>query len=200
MTNAARLLDELAHAGRENLDPVHVASYDEKEDAKATEEVRFLAAVGLLPDDGTVIDLGAGTGQFTLAVAPRCARVVAVDVSPVMLGHLQRKIAQTALGNIECVHAGFLSYEHQGGIAGLIYSRLALHHLPTLGRPWRCAGWRTCSVPAGRFVCQTSSTTSRRKLPTSASTPGCTSTPSRIQPAAGQVAMSSSASAMSTRR
>lgn len=130
MTNTAWLLDELAHAGRENLDPIHVASYDEKEDAKATEEVSFLAAVGVLPHDGTVIDLGAGTGQFTLAVAPRCARVVAVDVSPVMLGHLQRKIAQTTLGNIECVHAGFLSYEHQGGTVDLIYSRLSLHHLP----------------------------------------------------------------------
>ncbi|MDP8927012.1 MAG: class I SAM-dependent methyltransferase [Actinomycetota bacterium] len=130
MANQAWLLDELGHAGRENLDPVHVANYDEKEDAKATEEVRLLAAAGVLTDDATVIDLGAGTGQFTLAVAPRCARVVAVDVSPVMLKHLHRKVGQTPLGNVECVHAGFLSYEHQGRAADLIYSRLALHHLP----------------------------------------------------------------------
>jgi tRNA/tmRNA/rRNA uracil-C5-methylase (TrmA/RlmC/RlmD family) len=29
-----------------------------------------------------LVDLGAGTGQFTLAAAPRVARVVAVDISP----------------------------------------------------------------------------------------------------------------------
>jgi len=39
-----------------------------------------------------VVDLGAGTGQFSLAVAPVCARVVAVDVSPVMLETLRAKI------------------------------------------------------------------------------------------------------------
>lgn len=130
MTNPAWLLDELAYAGRENLDPTHVASYDEKEDAKAAEEVRYLAEAGVLNDNATVVDLGAGTGQFTLAVAPRCARVVAVDVSPLMLDHLERKLQRTALGNVTCVQAGFLSYEHDREPADLIYSRLALHHLP----------------------------------------------------------------------
>jgi 2-polyprenyl-3-methyl-5-hydroxy-6-metoxy-1,4-benzoquinol methylase len=72
-------LDELRHAGRENLDPGHVALYNDKEDANATAEVERLCELGL--DAGsTVIDLGAGTGQFTLAVAPLCSRVVAVDV------------------------------------------------------------------------------------------------------------------------
>ena len=62
--------------------------------------------------------------------ARACLRVLAVDVSPVMLEHLQRKVTQTALGNVECVHAGFHSYAHQGRVADLVYSRLALHHLP----------------------------------------------------------------------
>ncbi|MQA76659.1 MAG: methyltransferase domain-containing protein, partial [Solirubrobacterales bacterium] len=100
------------------------------EDAEATEEVRFLEAAGVLTEDATVVDFGAGTGQLALTVAPRCARVVAVDISPVMLEHLQRQVTQMALGNVECVYAGFLSYEHQGRAAGLIYSRFALHHLP----------------------------------------------------------------------
>jgi 2-polyprenyl-3-methyl-5-hydroxy-6-metoxy-1,4-benzoquinol methylase len=91
MAHAARrspsrgwLLDEVSRAGRENLDIAHVARYDEKEDAAAAAEVALLVGLGL---DGRsqVVDLGAGTGQFTLAVAPSCARVVAVDVSPVML-------------------------------------------------------------------------------------------------------------------
>ena len=41
----------------------------------------------------TVLDVGAGPGRFTLAIAPRVAQVVAVDASPVM-GSLLRSAAR----------------------------------------------------------------------------------------------------------
>lgn len=119
----------MASAGRENLDPDHVALYDEKSDAKAAEEVELLVGFGL-DERSTVVDLGAGTGQFTLAVAARCARVVAVDISPVMLARLRSKVVASGLSNVEVVNAGFLSYEHSGDAADFVYSRWALHHLP----------------------------------------------------------------------
>jgi len=123
------LLDERASAGRENLDAGHVSRYDAKEDADAPGEVRLLQGLGL--DRGsTVLDLGAGTGQFTLAVAPVCARVVAVDVSPAMLEALRRKAEVSGQGSIETVAAGFLTYEHAGRPVDFAYSRYALHHLP----------------------------------------------------------------------
>lgn len=56
-------LDEVAFAGRENLDPDHVARYDTKEDAGAAEEVELLEHRGVLGASSTVVDLGAGTGQ-----------------------------------------------------------------------------------------------------------------------------------------
>jgi SAM-dependent methyltransferase len=121
--------DELGTAGRENLDPAHVARYDAKEDASAAVEVAWLCERGL-PAHPTVVDLGAGTGQFTLAIAPRADRVVAVDVSPVMLERLVAKVAAAGASNVECVRAGFLTYEHRGAPADLVYSRYALHHLP----------------------------------------------------------------------
>ena len=123
-------LDELATAGRENLDAEHVARYDDKEDAGAAEEVELLAERGLLNGSETVVDLGAGTGQFALAVANRCSRVVAVDVSPVMMHRLRHKVTSSGLANIACVAAGYLTYEHAGAPADLVYSRYALHHLP----------------------------------------------------------------------
>jgi len=83
-----------------------------------------------LLEDATVIDLGAGTGQFTLAVAPHCARVVAVDVSEVMLTLLRDEVATASATNITVVQAGFLTYQHPNEPADLVHSRYALHHLP----------------------------------------------------------------------
>jgi ubiquinone/menaquinone biosynthesis C-methylase UbiE len=123
------LLEETASAGRENLDAAHVARYDAKEDAGAGEEVSLCQALGLR-SGSTVIDIGAGTGQFAIAAAPVCARVIAVDVSGVMLERLRAKLAGARLTNVELAHAGFLSYEHRGEPVDLIYSRYALHHLP----------------------------------------------------------------------
>ena len=78
----------------------------------------------------TVVDLGTGTGRFALAAAPLVRRVVAADVSPAMLAVLRQRITEARLGNVECVRAGFLSYEHTGAPADAVYTRNALHQLP----------------------------------------------------------------------
>jgi ubiquinone/menaquinone biosynthesis C-methylase UbiE len=122
-------LDESANAGRENLDAVHASQYDEKEDAHANAELNLLKRLGL-SERSEVVDIGAGTGQFTVAAAPECARVVAVDVSPAMLAVLKEKLRAAQLKNVEIVQSGFLTYEHHGKQADFLYSRFALHHLP----------------------------------------------------------------------
>jgi ubiquinone/menaquinone biosynthesis C-methylase UbiE len=123
------MLDEAASAGRENLDADHASRYDSKEDAGAADEVRRCQEPGLTRRS-LVVEFGTGTGQFALAVAPACQRVVAVDVSPVMLKALRHKIDRSTVGNIEVVEAGFLTYQHRGDPADFVYSRFALHHLP----------------------------------------------------------------------
>jgi ubiquinone/menaquinone biosynthesis C-methylase UbiE len=123
------LLDEVASAGRENLEADHVGRYDGKMDSEAAAEVVLLQGLGL-DHRSLVIDIGAGTGQFALAVSPHCSRVIAVDVSPVMLDRLRAKVQERGARNIDVCEAGFLTYEHRDAPADLIYSRLALHHLP----------------------------------------------------------------------
>lgn len=123
------MLNEVMSAGRENLDQGHVAHYDEKEDGDASSEIQLLAGLGL-GGDSVVIDIGAGTGQFSLAVATLCAQIIAVDVSPVMLKRLQSKVDAARLENVTVVNAGFLTYEHSGPPADFVYTRWALHHLP----------------------------------------------------------------------
>lgn len=123
------LLDEGLSAGRENLDPAHVSRYDVKMDADSAGEVVLLRRLGLGPDS-EVVDVGAGTGQFALAAASVCARVIAVDPSPLMLETLRSKIAAAGSSNVETVQAGFLTYEHDGRPVDFVYSRYALHHIP----------------------------------------------------------------------
>ena len=131
MSWESELFDELAGAGREHLDPDYVAGYDQKAgfDADAADEIALLVRLGL-DERTTLVDLGAGTGTLALAAARRFGRVVAVDVSPAMVAATRTKIAERGVSNVECVQAGFLSYEHRDGPADVVYSRNELHHLP----------------------------------------------------------------------
>ncbi len=142
--------DELVTAGRENLDVGHVRRYDSKEDAGAAGEVALLQRLGL-DADAVVVDLGVGTGQFTLAVAPHVARVVAVDISPPMREQLRANSSAARLTNVEIVAAGFLSYQHAGPPADVVYSRYALHHLPDFWKAVALTRVHGMLRPAGRL-------------------------------------------------
>jgi SAM-dependent methyltransferase len=124
------MIDELAHAGPEHLDPDFVAGYDRKQGhPDPAEDLAIFEAHGL---DGTseVLDLGAGSGQFALGAARRFGHVTAVDVSPAMIAFLRESASAAGLANLDCVRAGFLSYDHTGPPADGVYTRHALHQLP----------------------------------------------------------------------
>ena len=142
------VLDELAHAGRENLDAQHVARYDGIEDAAAEVEVQLLRGLGM-DRSSIVVDLGAGTGQFAIAAAPHVRQVIAVDISPVMLSALRANIARSGDDNVQCVLGGFLSYQHAVEPADFVYSRWALHHLPDFWKSIALARIHDLLAPRG---------------------------------------------------
>lgn len=129
------MLDETAHAGPDHLDAEAVARYDRKQgdepDRAAEVDIEVLRANGL-DATSTVVDLGAGTGRFTFAAAPHVRRVIAVDVSPAMVAHLERRVETAGSSNVEVVHAGLLSYEHEGPPADAVHTRNVLHQVPEL--------------------------------------------------------------------
>lgn len=131
MSSYPWLPDEVALAGEEHLDPRYVAGYDRKvgDSGDPTDDLRALSELGL-GARSTVVDLGAGTGRFSLAAVDHCARVVAVDISPVMVAHLRSEASRRGANNLEVVCAGFLGYSHAGAPADFVYSRHALHSLP----------------------------------------------------------------------
>jgi SAM-dependent methyltransferase len=124
------MIDELAHAGPEHLDPAFVAGYDRKQGyPDPADDLAAFEAHGLNASSA-VVDLGAGSGQFALAAARRFGHVTAADVSPAMVALLRERAAAAGLANLDCVQAGFLSYDHSGPPADGVYTRNALHQLP----------------------------------------------------------------------
>ena len=140
--------DELAHAGPEHLDPAYIAAYDRKAGTDPADDVAILQGLGLT-DTSVLVDLGAGTGTFSLAAAPHCGQVVAVDVSPAMLAALRANVAGRGLTNVVTANAGFLSYAHEGPPADFVYSRNALHHLPDFWKGLALARIATILRPGG---------------------------------------------------
>jgi SAM-dependent methyltransferase len=131
------MLDELAHAGPEHLDEGFIAGYDRKQGYPDPEaDIAAFEAHGL-GARSTVVDFAAGTGQFAVPATGRFGRVIAVDVSPAMLGALGAKAATAAAG-LERVRGGFLSYSPAGPVDG-VYTRNALHQLPDF---WKAVALR----------------------------------------------------------
>src|SRR6266545_6589813 len=122
-------LDERAHAGDEHLDTGYVDGYDRKSGFDSTDDVNTVRRLGLTASS-VVVDMGAGTGAFTVGVAEFCREVIAVDVSPAMIAALRAHVDRAGLGNVSIVEAGFLSYQHGTEPADFVYTRNALHHLP----------------------------------------------------------------------
>lgn len=145
--------DEMRHAGVDYSDPAQVAVYDARhrkfrDYQKGAEAIINAAKIG---PEHTVIDMGAGTGAFSLYAAPYCKTIYAVDVSPVMLEYTRQKAAQLGLSNLVFCQGGFLTYEHPEPGVDAIISVAALHHLPDF---WKFIGLRRMAhilKPGGRF-------------------------------------------------
>jgi len=131
-----------------------VAAYDcmhkkFRDYSKSTDEIiRRLS----LCSDSTVIDLGAGTGAFTLHAAKRCRTVYAVDISAAMIEYCRQQATKDGLTNIVFCHAGLLTYEHTAPLADAAVCIAVLHHLPDF---WKLAALMRCCAmlkPGGRFL------------------------------------------------
>lgn len=75
-----------------------------------TDEDPFLMRVrDAVTKNATVLDVGAGTGRHTLALAPHVAHVTAVDPSEAMLGFLREDVHRQSLANVGVVQAEWMN-------------------------------------------------------------------------------------------
>jgi SAM-dependent methyltransferase len=79
--------------------------------ARTDEDPFFVRVRSAVTPRTTVLDVGAGTGRHTLALAPLAARVTAVDPSAAMLGLLREDLAASGLANVDTVQQEWLNAE-----------------------------------------------------------------------------------------
>ncbi len=124
--------DEMQQVGTDFTDEAQVEAYDQRmqrlRDVK--EETKAIIKSINLKKNGTILEIGTGTGSFAIEVARHCEKVIAIDVSPKMLEFAKQKARMMGISNVEFNHAGFLTYDHNGEPLDAVVSQLALHHLP----------------------------------------------------------------------
>ncbi len=124
--------DEHGAVGGYHASAETAAGYDNHHTSIRDIEGENAYMLGLLnPQPGhRIIDMGAGTGLFTLAAAERYEKVYAVDISPAMFDVARGKVRDAGIDNVEFMEGGFLTYEHESEPVDAVVSVAALHHLP----------------------------------------------------------------------
>jgi ubiquinone/menaquinone biosynthesis C-methylase UbiE len=102
--------------------------------------------------DDLCVDLGAGTGLLTLALAPRVRELVAVDISERMLERLDDAAAADGVDNVEPLVADLRRLPLEDESATLVVSNYAFHHLDHPGKELALAEARRILRPGGRLV------------------------------------------------
>jgi ubiquinone/menaquinone biosynthesis C-methylase UbiE len=106
---------------------------------------------GPRPSDDCV-DLGAGTGFVTTALAPLVSSVLAVDISPAMAKSLAEHAAEAGLRNVRTEVADLVELRLPPASADLIVSSYALHHLRDADKRALVAEAARWLRPGGRLV------------------------------------------------
>ena len=112
---------------------------------------RIVALAEPQPAD-RVLDVGSGTGLLALAVAPNCAGVWAIDVSPAMIEHLRWVLAGTHVENVYPLVASAASLPLDDASIDLVVSNYCFHHLNEAGKRDALAEAFRVLTPGGRLV------------------------------------------------
>jgi SAM-dependent methyltransferase len=76
--------------------------------AHSEEDPFYLAARRATSASSSVLDVGAGTGRHTLALAPHVRTITAIDPSPAMLGLLREDLETVGLRNVTTVESEWM--------------------------------------------------------------------------------------------
>ncbi len=110
-----------------------------------------VAAARVMPGM-TVLDMGCGSGQLTIPLARVAAEVIAVDLSPSMIGLLRRNLDHERVENVSCRLEALEALCVEPASLDLVVSNYALHHLADDDKRHLVSAVAVWLRPGGRLV------------------------------------------------
>lgn len=98
------------------------------------------------------VDIGAGTGLLTMALAERAGSVWAIDVSSAMCEYLHARVAAAGVENVEALVASAARLPLPDASVDLVVSNYCFHHLNDRDEERALAEVHRVLRPCGRFV------------------------------------------------
>lgn len=145
--------NEFQQTGKDYASQEEVDIYDPSHDDFRNIQQEITEAENwILPtQQSRILDIGCGTGNFSIHFSERCERLYALDISTPMLALTRKKAAEKNRDNISCINAGYLTFDFPAcSIHGLI-SSLSLHHLPDFWKSVALKRMFTVLAPGGRL-------------------------------------------------
>jgi ubiquinone/menaquinone biosynthesis C-methylase UbiE len=102
---------------------------------------------------GRVLEVAAGTGVVTPALASGAAEVIATDYSAAMVAALERRVRDAGVTNVRCEQADLYALRFDDGTFDAVVAANVLHLVPDL--PGALAALRRLVKPGGRIVVPT---------------------------------------------
>lgn len=132
----------------------HAKRYDRSTRILARPVPRMLElAVEAVRGDARVLEVAAGTGLVTTAIAPVVGDLVATDYAEAMVKQLETRVREAELANVRCEQADIYALRFEPGTFDAVVAANVLHLVPDLDRA--LAGLRSVLRPGGVLIAPT---------------------------------------------
>ena len=132
----------------------HAKNYDRSMSLLGRPIPRMIELVGEATRGlGRVLEVAAGTGLVTPALAAGAGEVIATDYSAAMVAALKQRVRDARVTNVQCEQADLYVLPFDAGSFDAVVAANVLHLVPDL--PGALAALRRVSKPGGRVVVPT---------------------------------------------
>jgi ubiquinone/menaquinone biosynthesis C-methylase UbiE len=132
----------------------HAKNYDRSMSLLGRPIPRMIELVGEATRGlGRVLEVAAGTGLVTPALAAGAGEVIATDYSAAMVAALKQRVRDARVTNVQCEQADLYLLPFDAGSFDAVVAANVLHLVPDL--PGALAALRRVSRPGGRVVVPT---------------------------------------------